>query len=584
MAGQYAARLGVMLGLDMAEFSAGVDKAIAENKKLKVVIERESKAAAKEIDILTYAIEDYGKEITNVTRIEREFGQNGKYAALAVAGATVDLKEKLLAKAAALDAVAVANKKANEASAKSIILDKETKTAAKEIQNISYAIQDYGVEVSNVTKIQREFAEGGKYANLALSASTVELKNKLLSTAAVLDAIVADQKRSSNLANSNIAIENASKAALKDIQNFKYAIQDYGKEVTQVVKIQRDFLEGGRLTNASKELKAELLKQAAAYDAVALAAQKSQAAQIEGLSKQQKIGLGYQTTDIVTSLAGGQNPFLVMIQQGGQLKDLFGGIGPMFKALGSYITFINVGVTALASSIGVLAYSYYLGSEESKKFNNNLILTGNYAGITYDKYNELAVQIAKTGQISVGNSKDIVGALASSGKFTESTFASVGKAIALVSRLTGESADSVAKELIPAFDGSAQAAASLSEKYHFLSLAQYKQLEILDRQKDKEAAIKLVSDALKDSIDEQGNKLGYLTNAWNLFKNTLESFKGIGATSLEKDLATLKEDLSKAKEGTDFYIQTLLEIEQLEKRIKDRREKAIVSNAEHRKT
>ena len=335
MAGQYAARLGVMLGLDMAEFSAGVDKAIAENKKLKVVIERESKAAAKEIDILTYAIEDYGKEITNVTRIEREFGQNGKYAALAVAGATVDLKEKLLAKAAALDAVAVANKKANEASAKSIILDKETKTAAKEIQNISYAIQDYGVEVSNVTKIQREFAEGGKYANLALSASTVELKNKLLSTAAVLDAIVADQKRSSNLANSNIAIENASKAALKDIQNFKYAIQDYGKEVTQVVKIQRDFLEGGRLTNASKELKAELLKQAAAYDAVALAAQKSQAAQIEGLSKQQKIGLGYQTTDIVTSLAGGQNPFLVMIQQGGQLKDLFGGIGPMFKALGS---------------------------------------------------------------------------------------------------------------------------------------------------------------------------------------------------------------------------------------------------------
>ena len=32
MAGQYAARLGVILGLDMSEFSANVNKAIDENK------------------------------------------------------------------------------------------------------------------------------------------------------------------------------------------------------------------------------------------------------------------------------------------------------------------------------------------------------------------------------------------------------------------------------------------------------------------------------------------------------------------------------------------------------------------------
>jgi phage-related minor tail protein len=379
------------------------------------------------------------------------------------------------------------------------------------------------------------------------------------------------------------SIQRETNAAAKEIIALKYATEDYGKSITKVDQIQRDIGAGGRLANATKEVKDMLLQQAAAYDAVAIAAKKSQIAQLDGLTKQQKIGVGYQTTDIVTSLAGGQNPLLVLIQQGGQLKDLFGGIGPMFRALGTFITPVSVAVTTVAAAIGTLAYSYYLGSEESKKFNNNLILTGNYAGITYDKYNELAAQIAKTGQISVGNSKDIVNALASSGKFTESTFASVGKAIALVSRLSGENADSVAKELIPAFDGSAQAAASLSEKYHFLSLAQYKELEILDRQKDKEAAIKLVSDALSDSIDEQGNKLGYLTKAWNVFKDALESFKGIGASSLEKDLARLKEDLSQAKEGTDFYKQTLLEIEQLEKRIDDRRAKAITSNAEQRK-
>lgn len=40
-----------------------------------------------------------------------------------------------------------------------------------------------------------------------------------------------------------------------------------------------------------------------------------------------------QFTDIFTSLAGGQNPLMVLIQQGGQIKDSFGGIGETFDVL-----------------------------------------------------------------------------------------------------------------------------------------------------------------------------------------------------------------------------------------------------------
>lgn len=40
-----------------------------------------------------------------------------------------------------------------------------------------------------------------------------------------------------------------------------------------------------------------------------------------------------QFTDIFTSLVGGQNPLMVLIQQGGQIKDSFGGIGPTMDAL-----------------------------------------------------------------------------------------------------------------------------------------------------------------------------------------------------------------------------------------------------------
>ncbi|WP_149086916.1 phage tail tape measure protein [Pseudomonas prosekii] len=40
-----------------------------------------------------------------------------------------------------------------------------------------------------------------------------------------------------------------------------------------------------------------------------------------------------QFTDIFTSLAGGQSPLMVLIQQGGQIKDSFGGVGATFDAL-----------------------------------------------------------------------------------------------------------------------------------------------------------------------------------------------------------------------------------------------------------
>ncbi|WP_110947383.1 phage tail length tape measure family protein [Pseudomonas bohemica] len=50
-----------------------------------------------------------------------------------------------------------------------------------------------------------------------------------------------------------------------------------------------------------------------------------------------------QFTDIFTSLAGGQNPLMVLIQQGGQIKDSFGGIGNTFDALKGKISSLFTG-------------------------------------------------------------------------------------------------------------------------------------------------------------------------------------------------------------------------------------------------
>ncbi|EOL9311874.1 tail fiber protein [Escherichia coli] len=45
-----------------------------------------------------------------------------------------------------------------------------------------------------------------------------------------------------------------------------------------------------------------------------------------------------QFTDVATQLAGGQSPWLILLQQGGQVKDSFGGMIPMFRGLNGKYT------------------------------------------------------------------------------------------------------------------------------------------------------------------------------------------------------------------------------------------------------
>jgi len=106
MASQNIARLGVVLGLDTAEFTASIDKAISENAKLKNAIRRDTNSAAGELKTLIHATEDYGKALTKVELIQREI-TSGKFM-----NATKDMKDRLLQQAAAYDKVAMSAKNA----------------------------------------------------------------------------------------------------------------------------------------------------------------------------------------------------------------------------------------------------------------------------------------------------------------------------------------------------------------------------------------------------------------------------------------------------------------------------------------
>jgi len=373
-------------------------------------------------------------------------------------------------------------------------------------------------------------------------------------------------------------IKRDSEDAAKEIVRLEMATKNYGKTLTEVEKVEQQ-VRLGKYKNLPDVLIDNLKKQAAAYDKVAASAKAAEVAKLGkgGMTAQQQAALGYQTTDIITSLAGGQNPFMVMLQQGGQLRDQFGGFKPLFAGITAAITPMMVGLTAAAAAVGVFSAAIYQGRSESEKFHNTMILTGKFAGITEGQFNSLSMAIKRDFGGTIGSARETLDMLVASGKFTSESLYSVGAAITKVASLSGESADDVAKNLIPALDGSASSAANLNKQYHFLTFAQYKQIEMLNEQGKAQEAIKLTADLLTESLTKQEKRVGYLGRAWAFLKDQVSGFwewmKSIGRdeTPMEKMLKSAEKYAELAKNpkwaNTEVAKKALAEYEQYAKMV-----------------
>ena len=125
-------------------------------------------------------------------------------------------------------------------------------------------------------------------------------------------------------------------------------------------------------------------------------------------------GVPAQFTDIVTSIASGQQPLTVFLQQGGQLKDMFGGAGNDARALGGYVLGLVNPFTVAAAAAAGLAVAYNAGASESAAFRQAVILSGQVAGVTAGQLGEMAAAIRATGAGSQGRAAEVLLSIADS--------------------------------------------------------------------------------------------------------------------------------------------------------------------------
>lgn len=233
-------------------------------------------------------------------------------------------------------------------------------------------------------------------------------------------------------------------------------------------------------------------------------------------------GIPAQFTDIAVSLQAGQNPLTVFLQQGAQLKDMFGGIGPAAKAMGAYIVGLVNPFTIAASAAGVMALGYYQGSIEADRLRNALILTGNSAGTTSSELMESAKRIDAIS----GTQRQAAVALteiANTGKFTASQIELVGRAAVQMDDVTGKAVAETVAEFVKLADDPVKAAEELNKQFHFLTASTYEQIVAFKESGKSTEAAELAFSAYSNAIDQRtkeitGN-LGYIEKAWKAIKS-----------------------------------------------------------------
>ncbi len=264
-----------------------------------------------------------------------------------------------------------------------------------------------------------------------------------------------------------------------------------------------------------------------------------------------------QMTDIIVGLSTGQSPFMVLMQQGGQLKDMFGGIGPAIKGVGGYVLGLINPVTLAAAAVGVLGLAYYKGSQEQDEFYKSLTLSGNLVGKTTGQLAEMAARVSVVANSTTGVTAATLNQIVSSGKVASESLERVTTAVVEISEATGIATEKLVGDFNDIAADPVAAITKLNDQYHFLTLATYNQIKALQDEGNQQDAARVASDAYANAMQQRANdihqNLGILERAWDSLAKTA---KGAWDAML---------DIGREQTGTERISQIRKELDWIDK-------------------
>ncbi|EGM4558227.1 phage tail tape measure protein [Escherichia coli] len=268
-----------------------------------------------------------------------------------------------------------------------------------------------------------------------------------------------------------------------------------------------------------------------------------------------------QFTDIATQLAGGQNPWLILLQQGGQVKDSFGGMIPMFRGLAGAITLPMVGVTSLAVATGALVYAWYQGDSTLSAFNKTLVLSGNQSGLTADRM----LTLSRAGQaagLTFNQASESLAALVNAGVRGGEQFDAINQSVARFASASGVEVDKVAETFGKLTTDPTSGLMAMARQFRNVTAEQIAYVAQLQRSGDEAGALQAANDIATKGFDEQTRRLKenmgtletWADKTGKAFKSMWDAILDIGRPESSADmLASAQKAFDEADKKWQWY-------------------------------
>lgn len=237
--------------------------------------------------------------------------------------------------------------------------------------------------------------------------------------------------------------------------------------------------------------------------------------------------LPMQFTDIATSLATGQRPMMVFLQQGGQIKDMAGGIVPALRAMGGYVMSLINPLTLAAGAVGVFVLAWSQFEERQNSIDRALIRTGRFTEEYAARLRDLSTEMDDIVGVTAGSASKAIAQVASTGRFSGEQLETVARAAETWRAATGDAIEDVVKDFAKLRGDPIKAALELNRTYGFLTQSVLDQAEALVEQGRETDATNLLVNSLADTLERRAPQMSERVGS------IAAAFRGMGRAASE---------------------------------------------------
>lgn len=279
------------------------------------------------------------------------------------------------------------------------------------------------------------------------------------------------------------------------------------------------------------------------------------------LTRFQMLTLQYTMNDVAASLASGASPFTILMQQGGQVTQAWGGLMPTLRAAGAALMTTTGLIATGALVVAGLVYAYDKADASARQYNASLIQTGSASGLSTQALLAMTTTVAKAADVSKGAATDAITAFVSNGTIAGSVIERLSTTTERMQREMGVAVKDSVKQFAELGKEPVEASVKLNASTHYLTVSVYENIKSLQEQGKTAEAAKAAQIAYADAMDDRTKRLagnlGFLETAWRGVQKAAvwawDSMLGIGRAgdplaAAKTSVAAAEDALTKARE------------------------------------